>query len=96
MIKLKQSGLNEINRLFEQLGANLADNTLARAIEKCPVDTGNLRDSIAKSGDGRNFAVGTDVDYALAVELGTAHTNPQPFLEPALIESVENIEESKP
>ena len=69
-----------------------------RALEKCgltaegyakklaPVDTGNLRNSITHTVDEEEPAayIGTDVEYAPYVCLGTIHMNAQPFLKPAV------------
>lgn len=59
-----------------------------RAKQLCPVDTGRLRSSISyaleRDSKGLVGIVGTDVDYALPVELGTRFADPQPFLRPAL------------
>lgn len=56
----------------------------------CPVDTGRLRASIthALEHDTLGFVgiVGTDVEYAPYVELGTERAPAQPFLRPALAE----------
>lgn len=58
----------------------------------CPVDTGRLRASITHAIDhdprGLVGVVGTDVDYAPHVELGTTHAGAQPFLRPALASEV--------
>lgn len=58
----------------------------------CPVDTGRLRASIghALDHDSRGLVgvVGTDVDYAPYVELGTSRAGAQPFLRPALAAEV--------
>lgn len=60
-----------------------------RAKEVCPVDTGNLRRSIATTmpsvvGDRVSGSVGTNVSYAPFVEFGTRNMRAQPFLGPAL------------
>ena len=69
-----------------------------RALEKCgltaegyakklaPVDTGNLRNSITHEVDEEEPAayIGTNVEYAPYVCLGTIHMNAQPFLKPAV------------
>ena len=69
-----------------------------RALEKCgltaegyakklaPVDTGNLRNSITHTvDDGEPAAyIGTNVEYAPYVCLGTIHMKAQPFLKPAV------------
>ena len=52
----------------------------------CPVDTGNLRNSITHEvDDGEPAAyIGTNVEYAPYQELGTIHMKAQPFLKPAV------------
>ena len=50
---------------------------------KCPVDTGNLRGSITHEVAGDSVYIGTNVEYAPYVELGTVHQAPQPYLRPA-------------
>lgn len=51
----------------------------------CPVDTGRLRNSISHAVDEKEKTVyiGTNVEYAPYVELGTSRTKAQPFLKPA-------------
>lgn len=60
----------------------------ATAKRLCPVDTGRLRASITESlqrdAAGLVEVIGTDVDYAPYVELGTSRAPAQPFLRPAL------------
>lgn len=52
---------------------------------KCPVDTGRLRNSISHvvQDDERAVYIGTNVEYAAYVELGTINTRAQSFLRPA-------------
>ena len=73
-----------IGAALEEIGL-LAENYAAR---KCPVDTGNLRGSIAYEVDAGDNAVyiGTNVEYAPYVELGTSRQKAQPFLRPAASE----------
>lgn len=70
-----------IGAALEEIGL-LAENYAAR---KCPVDTGNLRGSITHAVDAGDNAVyiGTNVEYAPYVELGTSRQEAQPFLRPA-------------
>lgn len=58
------------------------------AIKKCPVDTGHLRGSITYEVDfgGDAVYIGTNVEYAPYVELGTSRQKAQPFLRPAASE----------
>lgn len=69
---------------LEKIGLS-AENYAAR---KCPVDTGNLRGSITHEVDAGDNAVyiGTNVEYAPYVELGTSRQKAQPFLRPAASE----------
>lgn len=73
-----------IGAALEKIGL-LAENYAAK---KCPVDTGNLRGSITYEVDTADNAVyiGTDVEYAPHVELGTSRQKAQPFLRPAASE----------
>ena len=63
---------------LEEIGL-LAENYAAK---KCPVDTGNLRASITHEVDAGDNAVyvGTNIEYAPYVELGTSRQKAQPFL----------------
>lgn len=56
------------------------------AKEECPVDTGNLRNSITNAVDDKSAYVGTNVEYAPYVELGTSRAKAQPFIKPAATE----------
>ena len=73
-----------IGAALEEIGL-LAENYAAK---KCPVDTGNLRGSITYEVDTGDNAVyiGTNVEYAPYVELGTSCQKAQPFLRPAASE----------
>ena len=59
-----------------------------RAKILCPVDTGRLRDSITWELGVMGLLpvarVGTNVEYARYVELGTRYMAAQPFLRPAI------------
>lgn len=81
----------------KEFKAALLDNVL-RALEicggkaegyakkLCPVDTGRLRNSITHTVDEDEHAayVGTNVEYATYVEMGTSKTKAQPYLKPAV------------
>lgn len=73
-----------IDRALEEIGL-AAEGYAKRA---CPVDTGNLRNSITHAVESADDAVyiGTNVEYAPHVELGTSRQKAQPFLRPAASE----------
>jgi hypothetical protein len=78
-----------------ELSRRLIDGQ-AIATELCPVDTGNLRSSIThvvtRDEDGLVGYLGSGVEYALDVELGTYKMEAQPYLRPALDEIVRSNE----
>ena len=53
------------------------------AKDRCPVDTGNLRNSITHTSDGKAAYIGTNVAYGKYPELGTVKMAAQPYLRPA-------------
>ena len=55
------------------------------AKQECPVDTGRLRNSITHEVDmgDQSAIIGSNVEYAAYVELGTSRQKPQPYLRPA-------------
>lgn len=68
------------NRALEIIGGKA--ETYAKRM--CPVDTGRLRNSIThQQYSDDTEVVGTNVEYAPYVELGTHKQKPQPFLRPA-------------
>ena len=91
------SGLVEIREDNAREIAEAIDKALAKALEEigltaegfakreCPVDTGRLRNSITHVTRPSEKAVyiGTNVEYAQYVELGTSRAKAQPFLVPA-------------
>lgn len=82
--EVSQGIVRAIDRALEEIGL-AAEGHAKRA---CPVDTGNLRNSIthAVAADEDAVYVGTDVEYAPYVEMGTRRTAAQPFLRPAATE----------
>lgn len=91
------SGLVEVREDNREAIANAIDRALVAALEEvglvaegyakraCPVDTGRLRNSITHvtRPDEKAVYIGTNVEYAPYVELGTRHQKPQPYLKPA-------------
>lgn len=75
LAKAKVRGLNAIG---------LAAENHAKKI--CPVDTGRLRNSISHTQDGDSAYIGTNVEYAPYVELGTSKMGARPYLKPAATE----------
>ena len=57
----------------------------SHAKDLCPVDTGRLRNSISYAVEESEQAVyiGTNVEYAAYVEMGTSRMKARPYLKPA-------------
>lgn len=86
---------------------NLAKEAVERALEAvgllaegyakklCPVDTGRLRNSITHGVDYSDTTayIGTNVEYAAYVEFGTSKTAAQPYLEPAVLDNLDEYGE---
>lgn len=82
-VKAAAEGIADaVRKSLEEMG--LAGEGFAKA--KCPVDTGNLRNSITHATDDTSAYIGTNVEYAPYVELGTVRTRAQPYLRPAATE----------
>lgn len=86
-----------LNRLLEGPDGPVAKDLVRRAISTertakrlCPVDTGRLRASIThavnQDGQGLYADIGSNVDYAVYVELGTSRVPARPFLRQALVD----------
>lgn len=85
-----------IDRALAEAIDEIGQQMVQRARELCPVDTGRLRNSITYrlggggfsfpgmgASAGKEVTVGSEVEYAAYVELGTSRTRAQPFLRPA-------------
>lgn len=59
----------------------------------CPVDTGNLRNSITHTQSENTEYIGTNVEYGPYVEMGTIRTRAQPFIKPAVADHVEQYKQ---
>lgn len=79
---IEQASDDAIERSLEAIG--LQAEGYAKML--CPVDTGNLRNSITHTvdGAGQKAYIGTNVEYAPYVEFGTSRMRAQPYLQPAV------------
>lgn len=78
-----------IERILEQWGL-LAERN---AKMYCPVDTGRLRNSISHAADDDTMYVGTNVEYAAYVELGTKRMKAQPYIEPSIMNHIDEYKQ---
>ncbi len=83
------------NALYEQMAMALEAIGLSAegyAKAECPVDTGRLRSSVSHARDDNAAYIGTNVEYAPYVELGTSRMDARPFLRPAASEHSDEYE----
>jgi HK97 gp10 family phage protein len=88
--------LADLEAAIDDRGREIAEILEGTAKAHCPVRTGRLQASIYATtnyvGKGLlEVKVGSDVEYAPYVELGTDRMAAQPFLEPALTENTSEI-----
>lgn len=79
----------QVERAMEAVGLQAERH----AKEECPVDTGRLRNSISHSASGNSAYIGTNVEYAPYVEMGTSRMSAKPYLKPAATEYGEEYKE---
>ena len=79
-----------IARALERIGSQAE----GYAKDLCPVDTGRLRNSITNKVEESEESVyiGTNVEYASFVELGTVKQKAQPYLKPAVANHAKTYE----
>lgn len=76
--------LEELQRKIEMALIAIGATAESHAKEYCPVDTGRLRNSISNTHDEDSAYIGTNVEYAAYVELGTSRRGAKPYLKPAV------------
>lgn len=89
-IRVDNSGLykEELERripvILEALGIEAEGNSVDEITLLGAVDTGRLRGSISHAVSGNDVYIGTNVEYAPYVELGTHKMAARPFLRNAI------------
>lgn len=80
----RKEAKEELRERIERALEIIGEMAESQAKLLCPVDTDRLRGSITYSVQVPTVYVGTDVEYAPYVELGTSKMKAQPFLMPAV------------
>lgn len=83
-VKLTDAGKDILNEKAWWFASGAAKRVLEAARGLAPVDTGALRESIHISETPNSLYVGSDLPYAMAVELGTLTRTPVGYLRRAL------------
>ena len=81
-----------IHKALEHIGLIWLKNVT----NKVPVDTGRLRSSMKYEIDipNKRVILGTDVLYAVFVELGTRNQRAQPYLSPSILNHIADYEKA--
>jgi len=88
MNKFDASLQNEVHQFL----LDWAENVKTLAMRNCPVKTGKLRASIYAKVQEWTVEVGAHEVYALMIEFGTKYITANPFLHPAIIQYLPQLE----
>lgn len=86
---MEEAAFSQIERALEKVGLTAERN----AKLACPVDTGRLRNSITHTHDKNTVYIGTNVEYAPYVEMGTVNTVAKPYLKPAIADHLQEYQQ---
>ena len=87
--------LNELHSKMETALEMIGLKAEGYAKGYCPVDTGRLRNSISHTADNDSAYIGTNVEYAVYVELGTVkHPQPAHFLKQAVENHIDEYKQT--
>lgn len=79
--------------ILEALGIEAEGNAVTEITDLGAVDTGRLRGSISHATDEDTAYVGTNVEYAPYVELGTYKMAARPFLRNAIVNHIDEYKD---
>lgn len=82
---------SELKRKIAIALAGTGNKVESSAKVLAPVRTGRLRDSITHIVDDYSVTIGTNVEYASYVELGTSEQGGHPYLRPAVENNIKWI-----
>lgn len=71
---------------LEKIGLSAEGYAKREITKQKAVDTGRLRNSISHDTDGKDVYIGSNVEYAPYVEMGTKKMAARPYLKPAVTE----------
>lgn len=87
-VKIKWYGREYTQKLYrhvDQKMKGVAQRIQVKAKSEVPVLTGELKQSIeVRKIKAMEYAVGSSLKYAMAVEMGSSRQSPKPYLRPAI------------
>lgn len=88
--KAKQQLIDAAEKAMETTGQKIENTAKQNLLENGSYETGTLYNSIESktevNGSEVETKIGTEVEYAAAVEFGTSKSAPKPYLYPAALE----------
>jgi HK97 gp10 family phage protein len=91
--EIKELIKKEVKDKLELIGAVIESEAKKNIVDMKAVDTGRLLNSITHEVENDTVRIGTNLDYAQFVELGTYKMQPRPFLRMAIVQAKNEIEE---
>lgn len=86
---MEQAAFSQIERALKKVGQ--AAERYAKAA--CPTNTGRLKNSITHTNDKNTVYIGTNVEYAPYVEMGTVNMDARPYLKPAIVDHIQEYKD---
>lgn len=81
---IEQATFSQIEKAMESIGLKAEGYAKKSLTDQKAVDTGRLRNSVSHTCDKNTVYVGTNVEYAPYIEMGTSKMGARPYLEPAI------------
>lgn len=91
--EIKELIKKKVKDKLELIGAVVESEAKKNIRDMDAISTGRLLNSITHEVDGDTVRVGTNIEYAPFVELGTYKMQPRPFLRMAVVQAKDKIEE---
>lgn len=92
--QLTQNQIDEANRAFKAVVIQMRN----LAVQNCPVDTGALKSSVAsfpvETGANGECQLGSDKDYSIYVHDGTSKIPARPFIQYAIDQLEDQIDQA--
>lgn len=84
---------DQVERAMEAVGLQAERHAKENLYPGHGLDTGRLRNSISHATQGNSAYIGTNVEYAPYVEMGTSRMSARPYLKPAATEHGEEYKQ---
>lgn len=90
---IKNAMFEEIDKAMKTIGIKAEGYAKKNLTDKGAVDTGRLRNSVTHTNDKNTVYIGTNVEYAPYIEMGTSKMDARPYLGPAITEHADEYKE---